>query len=109
MAEQEPKGPPGIDPALVGAVGDIMGKIWKRGRVEAERAAKKGRERLALRQLRIDRDRMYEKLGKEARHLVEGGEVHHPGLERGVERIRDLEARIEEAEREVPVTGEEPG
>lgn len=83
---------------LADAMADLVGKLWRRGRVELEKAARKGRERLTLRQLRADRDRMYQKLGKEARQLLEAGELEHPGLRRGVERIRELETRILEAE-----------
>ena len=36
-----------------------------------------------------------EKLGREVILLVEGGELAHPGLLRGVERIREQDARIE--------------
>jgi hypothetical protein len=75
-------------------VADVLGRVLRRGREEMGKAAKWGRERLTLRQLRSDRDRMYQKLGKEARHLLEGGEIEHPGLRRGVERITELESRI---------------
>ena len=68
--------------------------VFRRGREGARRAASSGRVRLDLRQLRRDRDVMYQKLGREVRHLVEGGEVEHPGLARGVQRIRDLEEQI---------------
>ena len=39
-----------------------------------------------------------EKLGKEVERLVEGGEIHHPGLVRGVHRIAELHKRIESAQ-----------
>ncbi len=87
------------------ALGELMGRLLHRGRLEVERAARLGRERLTLRQLRIDRDRMYQKLGKEARHLLEGGELTHPGVRRGVERIKDLEARILEMEDQIRARG----
>lgn len=88
----------GADAPLGDAVADLFGKILRRGRVELEKAARKGRERLTLRQLRADRDRMYQKLGKETRQLVEAGDLDHPGLRRGVERIKELEQRLLEAE-----------
>ncbi|MCK6506011.1 hypothetical protein L6R53_21950 [Myxococcota bacterium] len=72
--------------------------VLRRGRDGAKRAASSGRVRLDLRQLRRDRDVMYQKLGREARHLLEGGEVQHPGLARGVERIKEIEARIAQVE-----------
>lgn len=87
---------------------ELLGKLWRRGRVEMERAARKGRERLTLRQLRGDRDRMYQKLGKEARALLEAGEIDHPGLRRGIERVRELEARLLEAEDAVRAGGGDP-
>jgi hypothetical protein len=93
---------------LAEVVGDLLGRLWRRGRVEVEKAAKRGRERLTLRQLRTDRDRMYQKLGKEARHLLEGGELDHPGIRRGVERIRELEERIAEAEDQMRAVGLDP-
>jgi len=113
MGEQEPKGNatriPGVDPALVEAVGGIVGRMLKVGLGEAEKAARKGRDRLALRQLRNDRDRMYTKLGKEARQLLEAGEIDHPGLRRGVERLRELEERLVAAEDAARAAGLEPG
>ena len=81
--------------ALGDALGSVMAVLWRRGRVELERAATTGRVRLDARMLRRDRERMYQKLGREVRALVEGGEVTHPGLVRGVERIEALDARIE--------------
>jgi hypothetical protein len=75
--------------------------VFRRGREGARRAASSGRVRLDLRQLRRDRDVMYQKLGREVRHLLEGGEVQHPGLARGVDRIKELEARIAEVEAEL--------
>jgi hypothetical protein len=41
---------------------------------------------------------MYMKIGREVRNLVEGRELVHPGLVKGVERIRELDQRIAEAE-----------
>lgn len=89
-------------------MGELLGKLLRRGKVEVERATKWGRERLTLRQLRSDRDRMYQKLGKEARLLVEGGDLDHPGLRRGVERIKELEARILEIEDQLRAVGLDP-
>ena len=112
MPEQEPKGNPsrvpGVDPALVDMVGGLVGRLWKRGMVEAERAARRGRDRLALRQMRADRDRMYQKLGKETRNLLEAGEIEHPGLRKGVERIVELEGRVREAEDALRAVGVDP-
>lgn len=87
---------------------ETLSKLWQRSRAEAGTAARWARERLTLRQLRNDRDRMYQKLGKEARHLFEGGELDHPGVGRGVERIRELEKKIEDLEDQMRAVGLEP-
>lgn len=103
---------PGADAPLAEAVGELVGRLWRRSRDQMGRAAKRGRDLLSLRQMRADRDRMYIKLGKEARHLVEGGEVDHPGLRKGVERIIELEARIlaaEDALRDAGMDPDDPG
>jgi polyhydroxyalkanoate synthesis regulator phasin len=96
---------PLVDAALRDAAVELLGKLFRRGRVEVERAAKRGRERLTLRQLRTDRDRMYQKLGKETRNLLEAGEVEHPGLRRGVERIVELERKLQDLEDELRNVG----
>lgn len=94
--------------AVAEVVGDLLGRLWRRGRVEMEKATRQARERLTLRQLKGDRDRMYQKLGKEARHLLEGGELDHPGVRRAVERIRELEERIREQEDQLRAVGLDP-
>ena len=80
------------------AVVGLARVVFRRGRKRARGAAISGRVLLDLRQLRHDRDVMYQKLGREVRRLVEGGEVDHPGLARDVERIEALETRIDAAE-----------
>lgn len=115
----EDGGPPppdeagGRDPDL-GEAGGVFGQavlglarvLVRRGKEEARRAAQTGRLRLDLRQLRKDRDAMYGKLGRELRHLVEGGEIAHPGVQRGLERIAELEERIRRLEGELAAAGE---
>ena len=90
--------------ALVG----LVGVLFKRGRSGVERAAVQTRFRLDLRQLRRDREVMYQKLGRELRALLESGELTHAGLSRGVERIRELDRRIEEVERDASLAGVGP-
>lgn len=108
-----PDGAGGRDPDL-GEAGGVFGQavlglarvLVRRGREEARRAAQTGRLRLDLRQLRKDRDAMYGKLGRELRHLVEGGEIAHPGVQRGLARIAELEERIRRLEGELAAAGE---
>ena len=58
------------------------------------RQASLAKTQLEKRQLKTDRQVMWSKLGREVCALVDAGEVVHPGLVRGVERIRSLEAKM---------------
>lgn len=89
-------------------LGDLLGKFLSRAQHEASRAARYGRDMLALRQLRSDRDQMFVKLGKEVRQLVDAGEVTHPGLVRGVGRIAEFEERIRASEEALRRAGVDP-
>jgi hypothetical protein len=89
-------------------LGATLGKLWSSGRDQVGRAGRRARELLALRQLKNDRDGMYRKLGKEALELVDAGELDHPGLLRGRDRIRALEARIRDAEDALRAGGVDP-
>ena len=74
--------------------------IGSRGKDRLGVIAEQGKKKLALRSLRKDRIKMYEKLGREVEQLCAAGEIQHPGLIRGVERIKELEKQIEEAGKE---------
>ena len=84
--------------AVAEALGQVMRMVFERGQSRAGALAADGRGRLELRQLRKDRDAMYRKLGREVRRLIEADEIGHPGLERGVERVVELEQKIAAAE-----------
>jgi NADPH-dependent glutamate synthase beta subunit-like oxidoreductase len=88
--------------------GELLGRLMSRGKVELEKAARRGRDQLHLRQLRNDRDVMYQKLGKEARNLLEAGEIEHPGIRKAVERISELEKRLSESEDAIRVGEQAP-
>lgn len=105
MSKDRPDRPAGNPQELLA---ETLTRLWTRSRSEAGNAARWARERLTLRQLRGDRDRMYQKLGKEARHLHEAGELDHPGVARGVERIRDLEKKIADIEDQLRSVGLDP-
>lgn len=87
------------------ALGLLLGALVRRGKTELERAASQTRVRLDLRQLRRDREAMYAKVGRETRSLLEGGEIRHPGLERSVSRIAEIEKKIAEVEAEMAGAG----
>ncbi len=87
---------------------ELLKGMLSRGRVEMERAAKRGKEMIHLRQMRTDRDRMYQKLGREAVRLVEAGDLDHPGIVKGVARVKALEDRIDTAEDSMRARGVEP-
>ncbi len=95
------EGNPGLGAAasvLGDALGQAMRVALRRGRSEVERAATTGRQRLAVRQLRSDRDAMLRKIGMEVIRLVEAGEVTHPGLVRSAARVAELDVQLADAE-----------
>jgi hypothetical protein len=49
--------------------------------------------------LRRDLDHFWIRLGKTAFRMVESGEVQHPGLEKAMQRIRDIEEEMQTLER----------
>lgn len=81
-------------------LGDLLSRAVKRlvgrGRTELGKAAKTSRERLELRQLQKDLDHFWARLGKTSRRLVEAGEIDHPALRKAMERIDELEGRIDQ-------------
>lgn len=89
-------------------LGTLLSGFLDRGKREMERVASGTRVRLDLRQLRKDRDTMYQKLGRETRALLEGGEIQHPGLARGLERILELDRKITAVEAEMSLAGLSP-
>ena len=74
-------------------------KIIGRSKTELGKMASSGRTKLDKRALQRDRKRMIEKLGKEVMALAESDEISHPGLLKGVDRIKTLDSQIEEIER----------
>jgi hypothetical protein len=69
--------------------------VVEQARQGVERSAAEGRSRLEKRQLVRDREAMWQKLGREVCTLVAAGEVEHPGLCRGAERVQELEQKFD--------------
>ena len=78
------------------ALVEFLHLVLSRGKEELSKRASDSRKALELRSLKKDRLRMFEKLGREVEMLVAAGEIKHPGLIRGVERIHRLDALIDE-------------
>ena len=88
--------PPAPENSSRDLLAELMGSLLHRGKQELKKFTTDGRRRLDLRSLQRDRTKMYEKLGREVENLFAAGEVSHPGLLRGVERIQQLEQQISE-------------
>lgn len=91
---------PGPDRELEPLFGDLLGKavrrLVSRGRKEVERVAERSRHALELRQRQKDLDHFWQRLGKTAWRLVEAGEIDHPALRKAMERIDELEGKIDD-------------
>lgn len=81
-------------PSVSNILKELLTVVGKRSKLGLEKATQQGRQGMDRRQLTKDREAMLGKLGREVLALVDGGEVTHPGLVRGAERVRELEDRI---------------
>lgn len=90
---------PQLEPVLSDLVLRMFRKVVDRSRTELGRAAKSGRSQLELRQLQKDLDHFWVRLGKTTARLVQGGEIDHPALRKALERIDEIEAKIDELRR----------
>ena len=106
MSEKQPVNTPGSDVVAAGSFSELVreffGFMSVRGKQEVGRIQEKSRHQLELRQLRRDRNKRLEKLGREAMALVDAHEVKHPGLAVHIAHIRDLEDRIDTLVEEGP-------
>ena len=75
----------------------MMRSLFSRGRLEVGRLAEGSRKQIDMLALRRDQSRMYEKLGKEVEQLIAIGQVTHPGLQRGFQRLQEINQQIESA------------
>ena len=106
MSDQESAEQTGSGVPAPGSLSDLVreffGFVSVRGKQEVGRIQERSRYQLELRQLRRDKDKRMEKLGREAMALVDAGEVAHPGLAVHIRHIRDLEGRIDTLVEEGP-------
>ncbi len=75
---------------------DAVRRLVDDARTRVSRAAQDGRAILRVRQLQKERDALCIRLGKTAHRLVEGGEISHPALDKGVARLQAMDAEIAE-------------
>lgn len=73
---------------------ELLTFVSDRGRAEIGKAHERGRHQLEVRQLRKDRSKRLEKLGREVVALVEAGELEHPGVTCRIDHIKELDQRI---------------
>jgi hypothetical protein len=75
-------------------------RLLTASRVRLLGAVDAGRSQFKVRALQRDLDHFWIRLGKTAWRLVESGEVHHPALDKAVERIRELEEELQALQRD---------
>jgi len=74
---------------------ELLGHLGRQGKVGVGRAQERGRHELEIRQLKKDRSKRLEKLGREVMALVDGGELTHPGLAAHMAHIQGLDRKIQ--------------
>jgi hypothetical protein len=98
MSEQNVSNPNEKSGLPATSVPDLLRELFAfvsdRSRIEIGKAHERGRHQLEVRQLRKDRSKRLEKLGREVVALVEAGELVHPGVTSRIGHIKDLDTRI---------------
>ncbi len=86
---------------------DSLRDLVRKSADEVVAGAKVTRSRIDIFQLRRDRDHFLMRLGQSAYTLLSEGGVTHPDLEQAYQRVRTIEEKIAEYEREITYTGME--
>lgn len=73
---------------------DVLKVLLKQGARGGVELGREGRKQMALRALKQKQTRIYRKLGKEVEQLIQQGELEHPGLERALKHLAQVEAEI---------------
>jgi hypothetical protein len=82
---------------------DVLKVILKQGARGGVEIGREGRKQMALRALKQKQTRIYRKLGKEVEQLIQQGELQHPGLERALKHLAQVEAEIAELQRSTAI------
>lgn len=99
MSERKPLEPGPVNAlgteSVVGLLKEFLGFMASRGKEEVGRVQERSRHQLEIRQLRKDRTKRLEKLGREVMALVDGGEIEHPGVRLHIGHIQELDTHIQ--------------
>ncbi len=71
------------------ALGDGLGVLLDRSKEELEHVARSGKTQYDLHQAKRERDKLFQRLGREAYQLVEDGELTHEVLQDTLEELTD--------------------
>ena len=96
METEEKTSPANMDQELFLLIKEGMRGLLSLGKEHLSEAAIDGRKLLELRALKKDKIKMYEKLGREVQRLIDAGEITHPGLKRGIEKIQELDKQMKD-------------
>ena len=75
---------------------DVIKLLLKQSAKGGVELGREGRRQMHLRNLKQKRTQLYRKLGKEVEQLIQQGELEHPGLERALKYLSQVEAEIEQ-------------
>ena len=70
--------------------------VLTKGMRSMVKVGSQGAEQMGMRALRKKQDKLYLKLGKEVEILAQQGEITHPGLQRGLSRLVEIQLEIEQ-------------
>lgn len=72
----------------------VLKTALKQGMSGARIVGQQSKRQMEIRGLKQKRNTLYKKLGKEVEQLVIQGELEHPGIERALQHLKELEDQL---------------
>jgi hypothetical protein len=73
----------------------VLKTVLKQGAGGAKKMGRESKRQMTLRTLNQRKQTLYQKLGKEVEQLVKQEELSHPGLDRALKHLAEVEAELE--------------
>ena len=73
----------------------VLKTVLKQGAGGAKKVGKESKRQMTLRNLKQRKQTLYQKLGKEVEQLVNQEELSHPGLDRALRHLAEVDAELE--------------
>jgi|GEM_PF-5838594 len=73
----------------------VLKTVLKQGAGGAKKVGQESKRQMTVRTLKQRKQTLYQKLGKEVEQLVKQEELSHPGLDRALQHLAEVEAELQ--------------